>query len=149
MLIVKSDHCVTRGFRSTIRLSRLCLIFLDVFTLGHRAFAVLPVDQKLNALDNDRFLANRPYVGALVNMVAVDHWRTPIQRTLLGFSDQQLLTSIIVLAIGFAQRDTMTVGDFGVLATISFFCNATHAITIWVLHQDYRAHQGLWMLRFS
>lgn len=69
-----------------------------------------------------------------------EFWTTLLERLLLGFSDQQLITGTAVLLMGFIRlpisNGQISVYHFSIVANLAWFSAVTHAITVLVL-QDY------------
>jgi hypothetical protein len=84
-----------------------------------------------------------------------DPWKRAIERLVLSFSDQQLVTGLAVLLVGYiglpVSEGQISVLDFINVTNLAWFSGITHLITMFVLRDYFRdpAHSVLRAVRLT
>ena len=84
-----------------------------------------------------------------------DPWKSAIERLVLSFSDQQLVTGLAVLLVGYiglpVSEGQISVLDFINVTNLAWFSGITHLITMFVLRDYFRdpAHSVLRAVRLT
>ena len=94
-----------------------------------------------------RVQLGRPAVGCFVDRDNVRYWRHHLTTVILGLSDQQLLTGLIILCIAFAKYDAISIYDFSAAADVAYFSIVTHAVSLFTLMEYFWQKRWLYRLR--
>ena len=112
-----------------------------VSMLGH----VLPLLPESNITERPSTSPNPLRMAA----EAKDFWLALIECFLRGLSDQQLVTGLIILVVGFSKWD-ITVYHFTIVCDLSWISSSTHFCTIDTLRDNSRAYSTVtsWRIAF-
>ncbi|KAF2239886.1 hypothetical protein EV356DRAFT_562654 [Viridothelium virens] len=74
-------------------------------------------------------------------------WRDALERFVLSLSDQQLVTGISILLLGYIQHCSMSSFHFIVIVTLAWFSSTTHLSTLSVLYHHLNKYPTLKYIR--
>ena len=69
-------------------------------------------------------------------------WQKAVNKAILGYADQQILTGVAMLAAGFIKVPTLSVYHLQVIIYLAWMSSNTHLSAISLLQNDFRSQKG-------
>lgn len=107
-----------------------------IFGFGLTALLTIAFSTPIMLVAGFNWLASHLAIKSRLNPAELQKWKRVLTQLILGLSDQQLLTGIAILIVGFTESCTISSFHFWVVFDLAWFSSVTHLVSLRTL-QDY------------